>query len=161
MRKSRQIATRCVPSGSSSSWFIAQNAACPRPCVRPKGETTAVPRSYTIREAAEISTKSYSALRGMVDRGQLEVTGGGKSGRTRRIKHDELKRAGILRVEEVLAESAVQELSLRLSGLSAELQDVEARLSQHLARIEVLLAEPKDRKAQSASDDDKPELRAA
>jgi excisionase family DNA binding protein len=120
-----------------------------------------VARTYTIREAAELTTKSYSALRGMVDRGQLETVGGGKPGRTRRITHDELKRAGILRTEEVLAESAVQELSLRLRDLGAELRDVEARLSQQIGRVEALLTKQQEPGSDSSEVTGEPGLRAA
>ena len=116
-------------------------------------------RTYTIREAAALTTKSYAALRGMVDRGQLEATGGGKPGRTRRITHDELKRAGILRTEGLLAESAAQELSLQLGDLATELQNVEARLSRQLTRIETLLTLPETRPR--VAPDDEPGLRVA
>lgn len=120
-----------------------------------------MPRTYTIREAAEITTKSYAALRGMVDRGQLETSGGGKRGRSRRISHDELKRAGVLRVDEVLAESAVQELSLQLSSLRGELRTLETRLCEKLGRIELLASGQNLEAADSAPEDDAPELRAA
>ena len=115
-------------------------------------------RTYTIREAAALTTKSYAALRGMVDRGQLEATGGGKPGRTRRITHDELRRAGILRTEGLLAESAAQELSLQIGRLDAELHDMEMRLSRQLTKIEALLIETRGGEAELG---ESPELRAA
>lgn len=118
-------------------------------------------RTYTIREAAEITTKSYAALRGMADRGQIETSGGGKTGRTRRISYDELKRAGLLRADELLAESAAQDLSLQVASLSTELRDVEVRLTQQLARIEVLLTKHEEAEAESSTEDKEPELRAA
>lgn len=99
-----------------------------------------MPRAYTLREAAEISTKSYAALRGMVDRGQLKTIGGGRKGRTRRIPHDELNRAGLLRHDELLADSAVQDLGLRLARIETEIHETEVRLAAQLSRIEKSLA---------------------
>lgn len=127
--------------------------------VRHERDTAPVARAYTLREAAAISTKSHAALRGMVDRGQLKTIGGGKKGRTRRIPHDELKRAGLLKHEEILANSAVQDLGLRLTRMEDEIHETEIRLSAQLSRIEKSLAALLD--AQSRNSAQSEELKAA
>jgi hypothetical protein len=118
-----------------------------------------VARAYTLREAAAISTKSHAALRGMVDRGQLRTIGGGKKGRTRRIPHDELKQAGLLKHDEILADTAVQDLGLRLTRMEDEIHETEIRLSAQLSRIEKSLAALLD--AQSRDTEQSEELKAA
>ncbi|HXQ89392.1 MAG TPA: hypothetical protein VN733_07095 [Solirubrobacterales bacterium] len=107
-------------------------------------------RTYTLREAAEISTKSYSALRGMVDRGQLATHGARRPGCTRRISHEELERAGLLQGEQVLQDRVVREVNQQINELRGELRETRKTIVEQLERLE----------AQLAAADDEPELRA-
>jgi hypothetical protein len=82
----------------------------------------------------------------------------GKAGGTRRISYEELKRAGVLRNDEVLAEPAVQELSLRLGRIGDEIHQAELRLSAQLAQIEKSIESLKDSQSVKRQQSD---LRAA
>ena len=97
-------------------------------------------RTYTIREAAEVTTKSHAALRSMVDRGQLRSVGGGR-GSPRRIPHSELARAAILR-DQVEA-SAIAELADRLARVERELAE-HRQLSEQVSREREELARERD-----------------
>ncbi len=86
--------------------------------------------AFTIREAAAVSTKTASAIRSMVDRGELNAISFGRRGKPRRIPRSALIRAGIFREEGSLPtalKSFQQQLALFQNRLDGEL---EGRLSQ-------------------------------
>lgn len=92
-------------------------------------ESTPEP-AYTIREAAAVSTKTASAIRSMVDRGELSAVSFGRRGKPRRIPRSALICAGIFREDgnlPIALQSFQQQLALFQSRLDGE---IEGRLTQ-------------------------------
>ena len=85
---------------------------------------------YTIREAASVTTKTATALRSMVDRGELAAISHGRRGKPRRIPRSALIQAGIFHEESHLP-SALRAFQHQLTLFQTRLNDeIDGRLEQ-------------------------------
>lgn len=80
-------------------------------------------RTYSISEAADLTTLSQRALRARVDRGQIRAV---LRDGVRRIPHSELERAAVLKEGSPEASEIIRELTERIAAQERELVELRA-----------------------------------